>query len=97
MEAEDVEVEVIRYLDQPMERTQLDAIVDILTDPIPDLIRKDRRFSELELVAEDYISRDAVTNLILKHPELMQRPLIKKDGKLSIARSPEKVLEIVQT
>ena len=88
-------VEVIRYLDQPMDRPQLEAIVDILTDPIPDLVRKDRKFLALDLVAEDYVTRDAVIDLILQHPVLMQRPLIQKDGQLSIARSQERVLEIV--
>ena len=97
LKKEDLSVEVIQYLHQPMDRPQLEAIVDMLTDPIPELVRKDRRFSELNLVADDYVTRDAVINLILQHPELMQRPLIQKDGKLSIARSPERVLEIVLT
>lgn len=96
LSAENISVKVVKYLDQPMKRDQLNAILDGLTDPIPDLIRKDRKFSELGLVAEDYVSRDSVINLILQHPELMQRPLIHKDGKWSIARSSKKVLEILR-
>ena len=95
LSTENVEVEVIHYLDQPIKQDQLNDILDGLTDPIPDLVRKDRRFSELGLIAEDYVTRDTVINLILQHPELMQRPLIHKDGKWSIARSPERVRQIV--
>lgn len=95
LSTENIEVEVVHYLDQPMNEDQLHAILDGLTDPIPDLVRKDRKFSELGLIAEDYVTRDMVANLILQHPELMQRPLIHKDGKWSIARSPEKVRQIV--
>lgn len=95
LSTENVDVEVIHYLDQPIKQDQLNDILDGLTDPIPDLVRKDRRFSELGLIAEDYVTRDTVINLILQHPELMQRPLIHKDGKWSIARSPEKVRQIV--
>lgn len=88
--------EVVEYLDHPLERSQLNAILDGLTDPISDLVRKDRKFLELGLVAEDYVKRDSVIDLILKHPELMQRPLIHKNGNWSIARSPQKVLEILR-
>ena len=88
--------EVVKYLDHPLERSQLNAILDGLTDPIPDLVRKDRKFSELGLVADDYVTRDSVIALILQHPELMQRPLIHKNGTWSIARSQEKVLEILR-
>lgn len=95
LSAENVTVEVVHYLDQPMKQDQLNTILDGLTDPIPDLVRKDRRFSELGLAAEDYVTRDSVINLILKHPELMQRPLIHKNGKWSIARTPERVFQVV--
>ncbi|MCY3540896.1 MAG: arsenate reductase [Gammaproteobacteria bacterium] len=88
--------EVVKYLDHPLERCQLEVILDNLSDPISDLVRKDRRFSELGLDASDYTTQDSVVNLLLKHPELMQRPLIQKNGKWSITRSPEKVLEILR-
>lgn len=96
LDAENSAFEVIRYLEHPLERRQLEVIVDNLSDPIADLVRKDRRFSELGLAAAHYNSRDSVVNLILKHPELMQRPLIQKHGKWSIARSPDKVFEILR-
>ena len=92
---ENVAVEVVHYLDIPMEQDQLSTILDGLADPIPDLVRKDRKFSELGLIAEDYVTRDTVISLILQHPELMQRPLIQKAGKWFIARSPERVRQIV--
>ena len=95
LETEGLSVEVIQYLHQPMDRSQLEAIVDMLTDPISELVRKDRRFSDLGLDPADYVTRDAVISLLLQYSELMQRPLIQKDGKISIARSPERVLEIV--
>lgn len=95
LRAENIAVEVVQYLDQPLKQEQLNVILDGLTDPISEIVRKDRRFYELGLVAEDYVSRGTVINLILKHPELMQRPLIYRDGEWSIARSTERVLEIV--
>ncbi|MXZ44968.1 MAG: arsenate reductase (glutaredoxin) [Gammaproteobacteria bacterium] len=94
--SEGTSFEVVLYLDHPLSRDQLEVIIDNLYDPIPDLVRKDRKFSELGLDATDYRTRDSVIDLLLEHPELMQRPLIQKKGKWSIARSQEKVLEILR-
>ena len=96
LDAENASFEVVRYLDHPLSRCQLETVINNLSDPIADLVRKDRRFSELGLDTADFDTRDSVVNLLLKHPELMQRPLIHKNGKWSIARSPEKVLEILR-
>ena len=94
LDAEGSSFEVVRYLENPLERRQLEVLVDNLSDPIANLVRKDRRFAELGLNAANFVNRDSVVNLLLKHPDLMQRPLIHKNGTWSIARSPEKVLEI---
>lgn len=96
MNSKSTSFEVVRYLDHPLSRDQLEVIIDNLYDPIPDLVRKDRKFSELGLVATDYVTQDSVIDLLLQHPELMQRPLIQKNGKWSVARSQERVLEILR-
>ena len=48
----------------------------MLDSPVADLVRKDKRFEELKLKADDYTSKEAVVSLLLKHPELMQRPIV---------------------
>ena len=55
----------------------------------------DRRFEELGLSASDYATRDAVIELLLEHPELMQRPVIFRGERAVIARPSEKVLELL--
>ncbi|MYD45996.1 MAG: arsenate reductase [Gammaproteobacteria bacterium] len=96
LDAENASFEVVRYLDHPLSRDQLEAILNNLSDPIADLVRKDKRFSELGLDTANFDTRNSVVNLLLKHPELMQRPLIHKNGKWSIARTAEKVIEILR-
>ena len=56
---------------------------------------EDRRFEELDLSASDYTTRDAVVELLLEHPELMQRPVIFRGERAVIARPSEKVLELL--
>jgi arsenate reductase len=63
----------------------------MLTTPVEDLVRKDKRFTELKLNAADYTTREQVIELLLQHPELMQRPIIVRDGRAVIARPAEKL------
>lgn len=58
-------------------------------------MRKDKKFKELGLNADDYVTRAAVVDLLLKHPALMQRPVIVRDRRAVIARPSEKVLELL--
>ena len=46
--------------------------------------------------ASDYTTRDAVIELLLEHPELMQRPVIFRGERAVIARPSEKVLELLR-
>lgn len=88
------EYEVVRYLEHKLSDQELHELMDTLVDPIRDLVRKDKKFEELGLNEDDYTNKDAVFALLSKHPELMQRPVITKDGKSHIARTPQKVDEL---
>jgi arsenate reductase len=67
----------------------------MLDTPPAEMVRKDRRFEELELKAADYVTAEAVVALLVKHPELMQRPVIVKGDKAVIARPPERLLALL--
>ena len=58
-------------------------------------MRHDKRFAELGLKAGDYVTKNAVIELLLKHPELMQRPIVLRAGRAIIARPPEKLLALL--
>lgn len=90
-----VEFDTIEYLKHPPTRAALEQIIGMLEGPVADLVRKDKRFSELGLRAEDYAATDAVVALLLQHPELMQRPIVIRAGRAVIARPPEKLLALL--
>jgi arsenate reductase len=90
-----VEHDTIEYLKTPPERAALEKILDMLSDPPSELVRDDKRFKELGLKMEDYQSKGAVIDLLLKYPELMQRPIIIRGGRAVIARPPEKLLPLL--
>lgn len=95
MRAQGVEFDTVEYLKTPLHRTTLERIVAMLDTAPAELVRKDRRFEDLGLKAADYVSAKAVVELLLKHPELMQRPVIVKGAKAVIARPPERLLALL--
>lgn len=95
LRARGVECDVIEYLKTPLDRAGLERVLALLAGPPGDLVRKDKRFAELGLQAEDYGTRAAVVELLVAHPELMQRPVVVCGGRAVIARPPEKVLELL--
>jgi arsenate reductase (glutaredoxin) len=90
------EVEVVLYLETPPSKAELERFLDLLEDPPADLVRKDKRFAELGLVESDYETREQVVAVLLKHPELMQRPIIVKDDRAVLARPSEKVMSLLE-
>jgi arsenate reductase len=90
-----VEFDVVEYLKTPLDRAGFERILDAVPDPPADLVRKDKRFTELGLRAGDHTTREAVIVLLLAHPELMQRPIVFRGARAMIARPAEKVLELL--
>jgi arsenate reductase len=63
----------------------------MLDGPMADLVRKDKHFKELGLNPADYTDKKTIVALLLKHPELMQRPIVIRGKRAIIARPPEKL------
>ena len=87
-----VEFDTIEYLKTPPTREALEEIIGMLEGPVADMVRKDKRFEELKLNAANYTTKETVIPLLLQHPELMQRPIVIRDGRAIIAR-PANLLE----
>jgi arsenate reductase len=90
-----VEADVVEYLRAPPARADLERILDAISDPPSALVRNDQRFKDLGLARADYETRDAVIDLLLEHPELMERPVVFRGERAVIARPSEKVLELL--
>jgi len=88
--------DVVEYRDHPPDRSTLERILALLGGPPADLVRKDKRFRELDLRAEDYVTRSQVVDLLLRHPELMERPVVIQGQRAVIARPSERVLELLE-
>jgi arsenate reductase len=90
-----VEFDVIEYLKNPLSRADYERFLDLLEDPPADLVRKDKKFKELGLDEADYQTRAQVIDVLLEHPELMQRPIIIRGDRAVLARPSDKVLALL--
>jgi arsenate reductase len=84
-------VEIVQYLKTPLDRTAILDLIRILEDPPADLVRKDPYFAQLGLDAEDYVMPEAVADLLVAHPRLMQRPVLIKGARAIIGRPTDRV------
>ena len=88
------EVEVIEYLKNPPTAVQLRSVISLLDLTARDLVREGEvllRDLDVDLSA---LSDDAVIELIVANPILMQRPIVVGNGIAIIGRPPENVLRL---
>jgi arsenate reductase len=90
-EAAGADADIVQYLRQPLDRAALLDLMGKLEDPPADLVRKDPFFAGLGLDASDYITPDAVADLLVEHPRLMQRPVLIKGSRAIIGRPKDRV------
>jgi len=91
-----VEFDVVEYLKNPLARADFERILDAIPDEPAELVRKDKRFAELGLSEADYTTKATVIDLLLEHPELMQRPVVFKGDEALICRPSDKVLAFLE-
>lgn len=89
--------ETVRYLDTPPDREAIERILDAIPDDPSALVRHDAAYGDLGLAAREPLDRDAVVEILLEHPELMQRPVVLRGGRGVIARPPERAADLVDT
>jgi len=90
-----VEVEVIEYIKTPLDASQLKALLAQLDGDLSEVVRKDKRFGELGLDKNDYVTAASISKLLVEHPELMQRPILQLGSKAVIARPIERGIEFL--
>jgi arsenate reductase len=95
LRAQDVEFDVIDYLNTPPSRADLERLLDLLPEAPAILVRHDKQFQVLGLTESDYLTRTTVIDLLLQHPQLMQRPIVVRGNRALITRPVEKVNELL--
>jgi len=85
----------VNYYEQTFTKDQLKKILKKAGLSPKDVLRtKEDIYKELGLAKKD-LSDDALLDLMVKHPDLIQRPLVVKDDRAMLARPAETVKKLL--
>lgn len=86
-----VDANVVEYLKTPVTESELRELIAELEDPVTDLVRRDPYFTQQGLTDADVATEDQVVAVLLEHPRLMQRPVLRRGGRAIIGRPKDRV------
>ena len=90
-----VEADVVLYIKTPPDEATLRAIIAKLEDPVTDLVRRDSLWKKLGLTDADVRTADQVVNVLVKHKQLLQRPIVVTPKRAIIGRPKERVRDLL--
>ncbi len=90
-----LDTEVIEYLQTPPDKKELEQLLDLLGLEPRQLMRTGEDEYKALGLANESLSRDALIEAMVAHPKLIERPIVVHNGKATIGRPPEKVLDIL--
>lgn len=90
-----VDFESVNYYLEPIPKTRLKELLKKMGIPARELLRaKEEIYQKLGL-ANKKLSEDEIVDLMVKHPDLIQRPIVEKGGRAILARPAERLKEIL--
>ena len=90
-----IEPDVRLYLENPPTEDELTSILEMLAISAKDLLRRgEPEYKELGLGNQN-LSEQQIIQLMIKHPKLIERPIVIAGGKAVIGRPPEQVLNLL--
>lgn len=95
IEINDVEVQVILYLQDPPSVSELNSLLEKLGMKASELVRKrESIIKELDIDLSS-ISNDDLISIMAEHPILIERPIVFNESSAIIGRPPENVQELM--
>ena len=95
LEQNDVDFEVVNYLDTPPNEQELKAILKDLGISARDLMRRgESKYKELCL-SDKSLSEDHLIKAMLESPILIERPIVRTDKGVAIGRPPDNINSIL--
>ncbi|WP_422104628.1 arsenate reductase (glutaredoxin) [Winogradskyella sp.] len=86
--------EVIKYLDDPLSKADLEAIIAKLGLKPIELVRKNEAIWKSDYKGQT-LSDEAIIEAMVTHPKLIERPIVVNGSKAVIGRPKELILNII--
>ena len=95
LEEKGVDAEVVKYLDTPPTKEELEMLLSQLGMSARELMRTGEAVYK-ELGLKDVESEEKLIEAMVANPKLIERPIVIKDGKAVIGRPIENVVELIK-
>jgi arsenate reductase len=90
-----VDFESVNYYTDPISKAKLKELIRKMGIKAPELLRtKEEVYKKLKLAGKE-LSDDEAIDLMVKHPDLIQRPIVEKGNRAILARPSERLKEIL--
>ena len=95
LKAKNVDFDAVNYYVDPLPKNKIKELLKKMGIPASGLLRKKEPvYKELKL-DQKKLSDDELIDLMAKHPDLIQRPIVEKGAKAILARPAERLKEIL--
>jgi arsenate reductase len=85
----------VNYYIEPLSRKKLTELIRKLNMKPRDLLRKSEPiYKELELAGDEFSDSELI-DLMIKHPDLLQRPIVERGDRAVLGRPVENVKELL--
>ena len=86
-----IDFEKVNYYIDPFSKNKLKSLLKKMKMKPSELLRKNEKvYKELEIKNKNY-SEEEILNMMIKHPDLVQRPILELGEKAILGRPPEKI------
>ncbi len=89
-----VDFEKVNYYIEPFSKNKLKTLLKKMEMKPSELLRKNEKvYKELDIKNKNY-TEEQILDLMIKNPDLVQRPIVQKGDKVILARPPERINEL---
>ena len=90
-----IDFEKVNYYTKPFTKNKLKELLTKMSMKPSELLRKnDEAYKKLKSKSAQ-LTEDEILNLMIKNPDLVQRPIVEKGNRAILARPPERIREIM--
>ena len=90
-----IDFEKVNYYIKPFTKSKLKELLNKMSMTPSELLRKnDEAYKKLKSKITQ-LTEDEILNLMIKNPDLVQRPIVEKGNRAILARPPERIKEII--
>ena len=89
------EPEIFLYLKEELTVENLKKVLRKLNMEPRDILRKGEEEYRKNNLSDDRLNNEDLINFMIKHPKLIERPIVVKENKAILGRPPENVLKLI--